>query len=490
MSLTTGAEYLQRLQDGRRVWLEGETVADVTAHEGLRASAREIAALYDLQHDPLHRDALTVEQHGERHGRAYMKPGSAGQLVARREGFEVWARASLGMLGRSPDYMATCLTAFAANQTFFSARENKGFAENLARYHEDARRRDLCLSHTFAGPRTDKSKTVSGQGAGLATALRIVGETDSGPVVRGMRSLATLAPLSDELLVFGAGRPLQAGEEDHSISFAIPVHTPGLQLICREPFTRQGRVDHPLASRFDEMDCVAVFEDLVVPWERVFVYRDIELDRNFKVATHFNEHVGQQVLARRVVKTELVLATVSAVVESTGLSKADEPRRRLGEIVTGLDLTRACLRAAEADAFPADSGMWTPATQPMLAGLRVSKDVYAAAIGTLRDLSASGLFMTPTSADLEGPLAEVISQYYRGATADGKERTRVYRLAWDLVGEAFGSRQLLFEKYFLGDPARSYAAAWDRYDKGRLGALLEDALAGGPTADEPTRGRS
>jgi 4-hydroxyphenylacetate 3-monooxygenase oxygenase component len=476
VSLTTGAEYLQRLRDGRRVWLGGATVTDVTSHEGLMPAAREIAGLYDLQHEPPSREVLTVEHRGAHHGRAYMPPCSAEHLVARREGFEVWARASLGMLGRSPDYMATCLTAFAANQTFFSARENKGFAENLARYHEDARRRDLCLSHTFAGPRVDKSKTVSAQSSRMATALRIVGETDSGPIVRGMRSLATLAPLADELLVFGAGRPLETGEEDYSISFAIPIDTPGLQLVCREPFTRKGSVDHPLASRFDEMDCVAIFEDLVVPWERVFVYRDIELDRNFKVATHFNEHVGQQVLARRAVKIELVLATVSAVVESAGLSKADEPRRRLGEIVTGLDVTKACLRAAEADAFATDWGMWVPATMPILAGLRVSKDVYASAIDTLRDLSASGLFMTPTSADLEGPLADAISEYYRGATMDGKERTRVYRLAWDLVGEAFGSRQLLFEKYFLGDPSRSYSAAWDQYDKNQLSSILEDAL--------------
>ncbi|MGW6929782.1 4-hydroxyphenylacetate 3-hydroxylase family protein [Lentzea sp. NPDC054927] len=480
MSLTTGAEYLQRLKDGRKVWLGGATVTDVTSHEGLTPAAREIAGLYDLQHESPSRELLTAEHQGEHCGRAYLPPSSAEELVARREGFEVWARASLGMLGRSPDYMATCLTAFAANQTFFSARGNKGFAENLARYHEDARRRDLCLSHTFAGPRIDKSKTVSGQGGRTAAALRVVGETDSGPIVRGMRSLATLAPLADELLVFGAGRPLEAGEEDYSISFAIPMDTPGLQLVCREPFTRKGSVDHPLASRFDEMDCVAIFEDLVVPWERVFVYRDVELDRNFKVATHFNEHVGQQVLARRAVKIQLVLATASAVVESTGLAKADEPRRRLGEIVTGLDLTKACLRAAEADAFTTDWGMCVPATQPILAGLRVSKDVYASAVDTLRDLSASGLFMTPTSADLEGPLAAAISQYYRGATMDGHERTRVYRLAWDLVGEAFGSRQVLFEKYFLGDPSRSYSAAWDQCDKKQLSSLLEDALRTAP----------
>src|ERR671928_125934 len=117
--------------------------------------------------------------------------------------------------------------------------------------------------------------------------LDVVRETGDGVIVRGARMLATLAPLSDEIAVYPSTfRGFQGDEQRYATMFAVPVATPGLTFICREGFDLSRPVwDHPLGSRFDEMDCVAIFDDVLVPWERIFLYNNVDLYNRTFAAT-------------------------------------------------------------------------------------------------------------------------------------------------------------------------------------------------------------
>src|SRR5215469_13379975 len=280
MPARTGRQYLNGLREqDREVWLEGERVRDVTSHPGLRNGARAIASLYDQQSDPKLRDAMTYTSpsSGERVGLSFIIPRTREDLERRSAMMLNWARATCGMMGRSPDFMNVTYAAWAGAADFFGQGGRPEFADNMRHYYEYLRENDICLTHALIN--LQRSRTSSGVfNLQQGTALEVVRETDAGIVVRGARILATLGPLADEIGVYS---PRMARHtERHSpfaVSFAIPCGTKGLRFLCRDSFDPDGsHFDHPLATRFEEMDCIVFFDDVLVPWERVFLLGDVD----------------------------------------------------------------------------------------------------------------------------------------------------------------------------------------------------------------------
>src|SRR5256714_9040404 len=203
MGARTGRQYIKGLQDQQReVWLGGERVKDVTTHPGLANGVRAIAALYDMQHDPALRDDMTYVSptSGERVGLSFIVPRTREDLERRRVMMLHWARATCGMMGRSPDFMNVTYAAWAGAAEYFGQARPE-FAENVRRYYEYIREHDLTLTHALIN--LQRSRVASGVfNLDDETALRMVRETDAGIVVRGARILATLGPLSDEIAVY------------------------------------------------------------------------------------------------------------------------------------------------------------------------------------------------------------------------------------------------------------------------------------------------
>src|SRR5262245_61659156 len=199
MGIRSGAEYLAGLRDDRTVWLEGERVQDVTAHPRLARTARTIAALYDLQHDPELREQMTFRSpfSGDDVALSYLIPETVDDLLRRRRALEVVAEFSNGMLGRSPDYVNIQVSASAACHAVYGRRE-KRFGDNLRAYHEYIREHDLALTHAFGHPQVNRGAAVSGQPDPYVP-VGVVDTTSDGVIVRGAKLLATLAPFSDEL---------------------------------------------------------------------------------------------------------------------------------------------------------------------------------------------------------------------------------------------------------------------------------------------------
>src|SRR5262247_3580306 len=203
MPARTGQEYIKGLQDQEReVWLRGERVKDVTTHPGLAHGMRAIASLYDMQHDPELREAMTYVSptSGERVGLSFIVPRTRRELEQRRVMMLHWARTTCGMMGRSPDFMNVTFAAWAAAADYF-ARGRPEFGQNIRRYYEYISENDLTLTHSLIN--LQRSRTASGVfNLEEGTALQVVRETSAGIVVRGARILATLGPLSDEIAVY------------------------------------------------------------------------------------------------------------------------------------------------------------------------------------------------------------------------------------------------------------------------------------------------
>ena len=213
--------------------------------------------------------------------------------------------------------------SFVGSPAVFEEMGSK-YADNLRRYFRYVRDNDLFVTHALVTPQTDRSKSPSEQ-RGEFLHMGVVRETEEGLVMRGARMLATLAPIADEVLVFSLPG-LKPGDEPFSTVFSLPLDTPGVKLICREPHGDGGRseFDHPLAVNFDETDALLVFDDVLVPWDRVFIYNDIKLANQLYPRSNLRNHTAHQTSIRGLVKMQFVVGVAMA----TLLSRANVVRSR------------------------------------------------------------------------------------------------------------------------------------------------------------------
>jgi len=282
----TGAEYLESLRDGREVWIDGERVADVTAHPAFRNPARSVARLYDAMHDPATRDLLTAEdRHGIRTHRflnaLLLVPGPA--RLARGD------RALVADVVRAHGPHAGLQGVVHGHArrrprvAWYAPFEESG-RQWYRRYAEQA----LFLNHVLINPPIDRDKAVHEV---EDVYVHVVSERDDGIVVSGAKMLATGSAITHATFVAqNSAVQLEEGKaEDYALVFIAPMDTPGKRLICRNSYESAARSpwDNPLSSRFDENDAVVIFDDAFIPWENVLVYRDVKKATGFYASSGF-----------------------------------------------------------------------------------------------------------------------------------------------------------------------------------------------------------
>ncbi|MCZ6873176.1 MAG: 4-hydroxyphenylacetate 3-monooxygenase, oxygenase component [bacterium] len=480
MPARTGAEYIAGLREcPPNIYMHGEQVKDVTTHPGLRNGVHTVARLYDLQHDPTLRDVMTYVSptSGDRVGLSFITPQTSHDLEQRHTMMRHWARVSCGMMGRTPDFLNVSFMAMAAAGDYF-AQNRPEFKQNIQRYYEHIRENDLVLTHTLVNMQRSRSPQAGLLDDTTDIALSVVQETDAGIVVDGARVLATL-PLADEIAVYPArSHRLPGGAPERtSFAFAIPCNTPGLKFLCRESFDlERSRFDHPLGSRFEEMDAIALFDHVLVPWQRVFLLGDVDLCNNMSLRTFQYVHSGHQVVTKNVVKCEFILGLANLMVQTLGSAQLPQVQQMTAEIIENLEVTKACLRAAEADAAIDQWGVMSPAAMPLMVARQLFIRMYPRMTEILHLLGSSSLMAIPTEADLNGPLAAEIKRYLETDTASAEKRIKIFRLAWDTCCSAFGSRQVLYERFFQGDRFRNVVLLNMLYDKEPMTHFVQEFL--------------
>src|SRR5207237_525312 len=255
-----------------------ERVKDVTSHPAFAEPIRRIAAIYDRAHAAGADPVLTFADPatGARHSTMWLVPRSAEDLGTRRCAHRFWAEPSYGLMGRTPDHVACVLTAFAAWRQLFD-RGGGRFGDNVVRFYEKARDEDLYVAYAIVPPQIDRA-TPAHRHTTPFLHPGVVKETDAGIVIRGAHAIATSVTMADWLYVSYI-TPLAPGDVDYAISLVVPVNAQGLRLLPRRPYATLATsvYDYPLSARFDEVDTTVVFDDVLVPWEHVFVYRNVEL---------------------------------------------------------------------------------------------------------------------------------------------------------------------------------------------------------------------
>jgi len=481
MGIRTGNEYLAGLRERpREVWLRGQRVADVTTHPAFARPLAHTAALFDLQHDPRYQDTLTfLTDKGERVSVAHLPCRNQDHLKQRAATYRIFAEHTLGMMGRSPDFLGGVIYGFGESAELLEPLGGR-FADNLRAYANLIRDRDLFLTHAIITPQADRSRS-SGQQTDEFLHLGIVRETDAGLIVRGARMLATMGPICDEVLIYSMAH--QKNEDrNYVFIFALPLDTPGIRQICREPYDEGDRLtgNHPLAANFEDSDTLIIFDDVLVPWERVFAYNDIDTINRFHLLNTGKNHSGHQAATRGLVKLEFVIGLMTEVVKANGADKFLHVQQMVGECIHYIELMKSCLSRAVSEAEIGFQGNLRPLAAAVHAARMLTARFYPRIVEILQTVGAGGMQMMPSIEDFDSPIAADIRKYYQGANGvEAEKRVQLFKMAWDVCGDAFGQRQVQYERYHLGDPVRNLANMFLGHDRSRGEALMKIAMEAG-----------
>lgn len=477
-SCKTGAEHRASLKDGRAVYIDGERVDDVTEHPAFRQAVRSAAALYDFQARPENLELMTFEPNGanRRINRCWQMPRSYAEMVCRRQSMQAWAAVSCGFLGRSPDHLASTLVGQRMGLDVFR-RHGAARAKAVADYYDYASRNDLFVSYVIINPQAERTKDWGKQAQDLVA--RIVDEDASGITIRGAKMLGTSAIMANEVLVANM-QPLKPDEEDLAFSCALPMNADGLRVLSRKSYEAHAVsvYDNPLSSRFDENDALIYFDDVKVPWERVFVHRSPDMCRAQFHDTPAHTYQNYQAQIRLSVKLTFLAGLARRITEAIGTSKIPSVTEQLGHLAAEVGMVNAMLSGMEASGTQV--GEWyVPNKHYMYSAQVLTQELYPRIVQTIRDLAGGALIMLPSSVRdfANGDLEAIIRKTQRAATMDSEQKVKFLKAAWDAVGSEFGSRHLQYEMFYAGARFVTTGHSFRTFDWEHAAALVDDLLS-------------
>jgi 4-hydroxyphenylacetate 3-monooxygenase len=486
--MRNGQQYLDSLADDRAVFVHGERVADVRDHAAFRGISRTVAGLYDFAADPANNLQFTPPETGAPANRAFMIPRSLDDLKARRLAITSLAERTQGLLGRGPDHVASFLAGFASAPDVF-ARARPAFGDNVTRWYRRAMSEDLYFTYVIIPPQVDRSKTAQGQEEAFLQA-GVLREQDGGIIIRGAQMLGTASTISNYLFV-SCIVPQRPGDEDYALSFVVPIAAAGLRLYCRPPYAlgKSSTFDYPLSTRFDETDSLIVFDDVFVPWEDVFVYRDVDLTRSQFFDTPAHALGNTQAQIRLATKLKFLIGIARKIAATNRIDGLPGVQEKLGDLASLAAFVEGMVLAAEATSKPDRNGVQVPNRRFLYAPMGMQAEIYPRALHLLRELAGGGVLQVPSSVDeLTNPATRPdIERYVRSTGVPSEERIKLFRLAWDLVGSEFGGRHHQYEMFYAGAPyvAKGYAFRNYGYEEA---LTLVDSFLEGYGVDTPAAG--
>ena len=448
-----GKEYIESLQDEREIYIYGERVKDVTKHPAFRNSVQSIARLYDALHSSESKEILTRDTDTGSGGythRFFRYATNSDDLFAQRSAMAEWAKMSYGWMGRTPDYKASFTNTLGANPDFYGQ-----FSENAKSWYKRTQEAVPFINHALVNPPIDRDKIADDV---KDVYISIDKETDSGIYVSGAKVVATSSALTHYNFL-GQNMAAEINDDSMAIMFIADMRSPGIKLICRPSYELQAAAtgspfDYPLSSRFDENDAIFIFDNAFIPWENVFVHRDIEMLKAFYPKSGFVNGYTFQSATRMSVKLDFIIGILSKALKATGTENFRGVQVQLGEVIGWRNLIWSLTDAMAGAPDSWVGGAVLPSMKAATAYRIFSTEAYPQIKAIIEKIVASGLIYLPSSnKDFNNSeIDKYLEKYVRGSNGMGhKERIKIMKLLWDAIGTEFGGRHELYERNYAGN---------------------------------------
>lgn len=472
-----GEQHIASLRDQRHLYLDGKLIEDHVNHPAFRESIASAGSMYDYQAAPMHVEKMTFRSPttGGQVSRMWQLPTCYAELVERRQALEAWANLSCGFLGRSPDHVASVLSGMYMGLELFAASGER-YGRALSEYYDYARDRDLYLTYAIVSPQAGRNEREEGA---ESVAAAVVDEDAEGLTIRGAKMLATGCPMANEMMV-ACVQPLKPGDERSSFTAMVPLAAKGLKLLSRKSFEGHAvsKFDNPLSTSFDENDSVVYFDDVKVPWDRVFVHNDVRMASAQWHAIPTHSYQNYQCQIRLMVKMRFLLGVARKITEINGTIGFPAVKETLGQMAAEVSMVEGMVESMEISG--AKYGRYyVPNRNRLYAAAVLTQQLYPKFVHTLRELAGGGMIMLPSSvADFANPeMLGYIEKTQTSATAMATDRVKLFKLAWDAVGSEFGSRHLQYEMFYAGANMVTRGHSFRTYDWNGATSLVDGLMA-------------
>ena len=469
MALRSADEYRASLRDGRRIWYRGRPVTDLLGDPELRVAIDHAALDYEVGHDPVHRDLAVAKdpESGEEYSAYYMVPRSSDDLLARSRLIETVT----GVGGT----LVTLVKEIGSDALFGLLRVLDGEArERVVAYYQKCRDEDLAVAVAQTDVKGDRSLAPHQQ-PDPDHYVHVVSEDSEGIVVRGAKNHTSVSANANEIIVLPT-RAMGPDDADFAVSFAVPVDTPGLSLyVSGYGAGEHHEFEHPISSKHKMLETLTVFDDVFVPWERVFLCRQPELAG--PVALAFVDYHRFTAVSYKLPLVDAFVGTAALIAEMNGVAKVGHIREKLTHLVIYAETVRALTEMAALRAQVGGHGIAYP--DPMTTNL--AKFTFASGyhhvLELVQDCSGGLLVTGPGGDDWDSPEVRSVLEKYYSAAAPARERLRVMNAIADLTTRDFGGYHAVLAVHAEGSIEAEKKQILRAYEPGRAIAYAK-RLAG------------
>jgi len=460
--IRTGQEYLDSIRDNREVYINGESVKDVTRHPMLKPLIDIRARIYDMQHEAATRNILSFQQEGEWQAVANKLPRTQQDWWDKRRATDTVLDAVGGIVTRVGDETVGEMWSLFDGQDVLNEVDPQ-FSANIRRHVQAVIAQDPFHVSANTDPKGDRSKPPQEQDPDML--LHVVKETDAGIVVRGAKYETAAAYANQAFTKPTIANWGNSALSDYAVGFICDLGSPNLKFICRTGFAgRAPSADYPLANKFDEVDALVVFDNVLIPWENVLFYRHTKAATFIRATLH---RYSAFAFVQRILKfADMMIGAALFNVKQTGLDGQQAVQDKLAQLAVYREGINAHLTAAIALAEKSPAGLLMPNQSLLFTGRVHACSHLHEMMHIARELCGGQICVTPDKASFDSPETKPWLDKYYSVNENwvAEDRRKLLAFARDMLNSDYAGHRLTFQLFAQSPPFAHLAAVYRNFD--------------------------
>jgi 4-hydroxyphenylacetate 3-monooxygenase len=460
--IRTGEDYKASIRDSRDVYINGERVKDVTAHPMFKPLVDIRARIYDLQHDPLTRHLMTYQEDGEIHAINNKLPISQQDWWDKRRATDTVLEDIGGVVTRVGDETVGEMWSLFDGQDVLNEVDPQ-FSKNIREHIFKVLHTDPFHVSANTDPKGDRSKAPQDQDPDML--LNVVRETDGGIIVRGAKYETAAAYANQAFTKPTIANWGDSAYSDYAVGFICDLSTPRLKFICRTGFSGRAPLDdYPLSNRFDEIDTLVIFDDVLIPWENVLFYRHTKAAVFIRATLH--RYSAFAFVQRSLKFADMMIGAALFNVRQTGLEKQQAVQEKLSQLAVYREGINAHLTAAIALPERSPGGLMMPNQSLLYTGRVLAGSQLPQMMHLARELCGGQICVTPDKASFDNPETRPWLEKFYTINDDwvADDRRRLLAFARDLLNSDYAGHRLTFQLFAQSPPFANLAAVYRNFE--------------------------
>jgi 4-hydroxyphenylacetate 3-monooxygenase len=461
--IRTGQQYRDSIRDGRQVWVNGERVRDVTTHPMFKPLVDIRARIYDMQHEPEHAQTMSYrDELGNLSSVGLKLPFTQDDWLAKRAATDAVLDEVGGIVTRVGDETVGEMWSLYDGQDVLN-EVNPEFSENIRRHIDLAIRNDPFHVSANTDPKGDRSKNPQDQDPDML--LHVVKETDAGIIVRGAKYETAAAYANQAFTKPTIANWGNAELSDYAVGFICDLGSPNLKFICRTGFAgRAPAEDYPLSNKFDEVDTLVIFDNVLIPWENVLFLRHTKAATFIRSTLH--RYSAFAFVQRNLKLADMMIGAALFNARQTGLEKQQAVQEKLTQLACYREGINAHLTAAIATAERSPGGLLMPNQSLLYTGRVLACSRLHDMMHLTRELCGGQICVTPDAASFRNPeTGPWLEKFYTiNDEWQSDDRRKLLAFARDLLNSDYAGHRLTFQLFAQSAPFAHLAAVYRNFD--------------------------